>query len=284
MRRYRCARLHWHRHRPTGAIALLLISACGPWGLAGPLAARSCLAQDGEDNENGPDPAREGSGATPRPGLVRIDVVRVAPLSVPVRPGNAKQSLQRFLKAHGEHEAGRLEDALRGYFEFLGMPGRHELPPRYVAMAKERLAKLARPFAERYEKAARLYERDRRAGLAALRGIAERVPYLPAGHAARTLAHTDALRAAIDAAREEARSADTGDKAAIAKRLEATIRSSRHGLFLYEAKMLLTQLGGPDLFAPGERLDTSGRRERDGTPREPERKGEEPTIDIGDGG
>jgi len=269
MRRHRCLRLH-RPGRFSEGLALLLLGACGVAGLGFP-ATTSCFAQDKEDGES--------SG----PGLVRIDVVRLAALSVPVRPGDAKQSLQRFLKAHGDHEAGRLDEALRGYFEFLGMPGRHELPARYMETARERLAKLARPFEERYGNAARLYEQDRRAGLAALRAIADRGPYLPAGYAARTLVQTDALRAAIDAAREEARSATANDKGAIAKRLEATVRSCPHGLFLYEAKMLLIELGGPDLFAPGERLDTSGPRERDGTPREPERKGEEPTIDIGGG-
>ncbi len=257
---------------------LFALLACLP--LAGAMAQEGESGADKPTKGNGDAGEKADAGAAKsKPGLVRIDVVSIAPLSVPARPGNAKQALRRFLDAHRAHKADRLDPALRGYFQFLGMPGRHELPRRYVDAARERLDVLAQPTVKEYEKAARVYESDREAGLKALRALGARVPFLPAGRAAFELADTDALRAAIDGAKRVAKR----DPKTAAQALEKSIRECAHGLFLYEAKQLLLKLGGPDLFEPGERLDKSNKREKDGTLQETEGEKEEPTIDIGGG-
>ena len=62
------------------------------------------------------------------------------------------------------------------------------------------------------------------------------------------MAHSDGLAGAIAGARE------AKDKKAAAAALEKAVRRYTAAVFRYEAKTLLIELGGPDLFEPGERV------------------------------
>ncbi|MHC4547803.1 MAG: hypothetical protein ACYTEZ_03415 [Planctomycetota bacterium] len=195
------------------------------------------------------------------PGLVPTDLVSLEELTVPPRPGDAREALATFVAAHQKQKRGDRAGALQGYLAFLGMPGRHVLPRRYLATVRRRVEALRAEVRARYDKALALYERDRRNGLAALSAIAERHAMLPEGRAARALVHSDALREAIDRARALAREGK-GKAAAVA--LEQAVRTCEAAQYLYEAKSLLLELGGPDLFAPGERIGTARKEDDEG--------------------
>jgi hypothetical protein len=155
------------------------------------------------------------------------------------------------------------------------MPGRAELPARYSSTVQERVDGLLAAVRERHEKAVELYRKDRAKGLGELRRLADRYPALPEGRAALALVHTDGLRAAVLDARaaygagrvEEAR-------AALAK----AVRAFPASVYRYEAKACLVELGGPDLFEPGERPG-EGKAEPGAKPDD----GRETEIEVSDG-
>jgi len=215
--------------------------------------------------------AAAGAQDEPEPGRVPTDIVTPGELTVPPQPGDAEKALATFLAAHGKHKRGDRDGALRGYLAFLGMPGREELPPRYLATVRTRVAALRREVRGRYDEALALYRKDGGRGIAALRKLADRYSALPEGRAARVLVHSDALKAAIDAARA------ASDKRAAATALEKAVRRWTAAEYVYEAKRLLLDLGGPDLFTPRERAP--------GDPVDEEKEAEpekEPEIEVSD--
>lgn len=206
----------------------------------------------------------------PEPGRVPLDLVAPGELAVPPQPGDAEKALATFVAAHRKHKKGDEEGALRGYLAFLGMPGRAQLPPRYLATVERRVAALRGAVRKRYDEALALYGEDGAKGLAALRKLADRYAALPEGRAARVFVESDALKAAIDAARAAT------DKRAAAAALEKAIRRNTLAEYLYEAKRLLLDLGGPDLLEPRRRVAEQPESER-----EPE-KGKEPEMEVSD--
>ncbi|HEX5138295.1 MAG TPA: hypothetical protein VFY93_15070 [Planctomycetota bacterium] len=174
-------------------------------------------------------------------GLLPPGFLSPEPLTIPPAEGDP---LATFREAHEKHKRGDTDGALQGYLAFLGNPKRIDLPPRYVTTVEERVKPLLAAVRALWEAAIAEYEKDRKKGLADLRTLEERYPWLPEGRAARAFADSDGLRAAIDRAKEDKQ----------AKLLEEAIRAFPKGLFLYEAKSLLVDLGGPDLFEPDERV------------------------------
>jgi hypothetical protein len=215
----------------------------------------------------------------PERGPIPVATVPIGSLAVPVLAGGPDEALQAYLEAHARDKAGDGDAALEGYVRFFGIPGRHELPARYVQTAQRRLDARRAEVRALYDAATKEYEADRARGLRALDALARRFPALPEGKAARALHDTDRLRAAIDAARALARD---GKRADAARDLERAVRSHPEGLFLYEAKSLLVELGGPDLFDPGERVGSRGEAEEGKGERDDEDDGS--SIEIGDGG
>jgi len=215
--------------------------------------------------------AAAGAQDEPEPGRVPTDIVTPGELTVAPQPGDAEQALAAFVAAHLGHKRGDEDGALKGYLAFLGMPGRQELPPRYLATVRRRVEALRREVRRRYDEALALYRKDGARGVAALRALAERYAILPEGRAARALVHSDALKAAIDAARA------MQDKQAAAVALERAVRKYTAAEYLYEAKRLLLDLGGPDLF-PRERAEAGAGEEK----KEPEEEEEEPEIEVSD--
>jgi len=214
-----------------------------------------------------------GAQDEPEPGRVPTDMVTPGELTVAPQPGDAEQALAAFVAAHGKHKRGDKDGALRGYLAFLGMPGRKELPPRYLATVRRRVEALRQEVRRRYDEALALYRKDGVRGVAALRALAERYALLPEGRAALTFVHSDALKAAIDAARA------MQDKQAAAAALEKAVRKYTSAEYLYEAKRLLLDLGGPDLF-PRERAEP-GAGEKQKQPEEEEEE-EEPEMEVSD--
>lgn len=218
-------------------------------------------------------PAKAEPGPVP-PGIVHVGRLRITP-----REGDDKAALAIFLAGHGKQKQGNVDGALRDYLAFLGMPGRHDLPRRYLATVRDRVDAIRAGVAKQYDAAADLYRRDRTQGLAALDRLAERFALLPEGRAAHTLSDTDRLRAAIDTARPHAEGSKE-EKGQAAAALEKAVREYSAGLYLYEAKRLLVDLGGPDLFEPGEKVGGSQPAD-DGDGGDDE--GEDATIEVGDG-
>jgi hypothetical protein len=205
----------------------------------------------------------------PEPGLLPADFVSPEPLVIARCRGDA---LATFRDAHGKHKAGDADKALEGYLAFLGNPGRLDLPPRYAATVEARVKPLLEAVRARYDAAVARYAKDRRGGLADLRALAVRYPSLPEGRAALAFADSDGLRAAIDAAKVDRKP----------KELEAALRAFPNGLFRYEAKLLLVELGGPDLFEPGERVGgkkEEGRGEEEKKAKEKDESGIEVSED-----
>ncbi len=184
----------------------------------------------------------------PEPGLLPIKTVRVGEMPLAPVKGDAKTALKTFVAAHEAHKRKETDAALVGYVRFLGMPGRLELPPRYLATVRKRLEAMRKHVRALYDKALSLYAKDRVKGIAALQVVAMRYPVLPEGVAAKKMAHSDGLAGAIASARE------AKDKQAAAAALEKAVRKYTAAVFRYEAKSLLIELGGPDLFEPGERV------------------------------
>jgi hypothetical protein len=207
--------------------------------------------------------AQEGK---PEPGLVPLDLAPPGPLEIAPTEGDA---LATFRDAHEKHKGGDVDGALKGYLAFLGNPGRLDLPARYVTTVEERVKPLLAAVRALYDAAVARYGKDRANGLALLRALAERYPWLPEGRAALALADSDGLREAIDRAKKDKK----------AKELEEAIRAFPKGLYRYEAKALLVELGGPDLFEPGERVGggkEKGPGEEEPTPKRKDESG----IDV----
>jgi len=207
---------------------------------------------------------------------VPADLVSPEPLAIPPCEGDAAAALAAFRDAHEKQKRGDVDGALAGYLAFSGMPGRNALPARYRTMVAERLEKLLADVRRRFDAAVERYGKDRQAGLADLRSIEERFPDLPEGQAARAFVQSDGLRAAIDGARV---AAAAGRKEEAAKSLEQAVRAFPAGLYRYEAKQLLVDLGGPDLFEPGERI--GGAEEPEDGKTTPEKK-EGTKIEVSD--
>jgi len=201
----------------------------------------------------------------PEPGLLPAAFLSPEPLVIVPTSGDA---LAAFRDAHEKHKRGDPDGALQGYLAFLGNPARVDLPPRYVATVEARVKPLLEAVRARYDEAVAKYLKDRRGGLADLRALGERYPWLPEGRAATAWAESDGLRAAIDAAKSDKK----------AKELEAAIRAYPAGLFQYEAKSLLVELGGPDLFEPGERV--GGKKEEGRGEEEKPKKKDESGIEV----
>jgi hypothetical protein len=214
--------------------------------------------------------ASAGAQDPPEPGRVPTDIVTPGELTVAPQKGDAKKALATFVAAHRKHKRGDEDGALRGYLAFLGMPGREKLPPRYVATVRSRVDALRREVRRRYDEALALYREDGGKGIAVLRKLAARYAALPEGRAARVLVHSDALKVAIDTARTAT------DKRAAAAALEKAVRKWTAAEYVYEAKRLLLDLGGPDLFAPRERADEGP---AGGEEKKPEKE-KEPEIEV----
>ena len=183
-------------------------------------------------------------GEEPEPGPIPLRAVKVRELVLPAHEGDARAALKLFLDAHAAHKRGDADAALAGYLKFLGMPSRAKLPPRYAATVAKRVAALRAAARKAYDAARKLYERDRAKGVPALEKIAARYVLLPEGAAARRLWQSDAMHTALEKARAQK------DKAL----LEKAIRTLPDAIQTYEAKSTLIELGGPDLFAPGEKI------------------------------
>jgi len=229
------------------------------------LASAMALAQDESGTEPGPVPIR---------------AAKVRELVVPPRKGDAHAALKVFLAAHRAHLRGDTDAALKGYLEFLGYPARTQLPPRYETTSQDRLAALRKVIASRFAKATALYAKNRKKGVAALKALAASYPVLPEGAAARRLWHSDALLAVLEVARANK------DKKAAARSLEKAIRAFGDAIYRYEAKATLIELGGPDLFEPGERVaESDGDRDGDASDKDDDNDDDEgcTTIEDGDG-
>lgn len=209
-----------------------------------------------------------GAALAQEPGAVPTRAIKVRELAIVPTKGDP---LKAFLAAHELHKKGDLDGALKGYLAYLGNAQRKKLPDRYNRTAQARLAALRKGVAKRYAEAVKLYSADGKKGIAALQGLAERYPMLPEGVAARRFVHSDALLAALKAARQ---SKD-------AKVLEAAIKAYPDAIQRYEAKSTLIELGGPDLFLPGERV--SKQKGDTGDDDGDDEDGEETTIEVGDG-
>lgn len=203
----------------------------------------------------------------PQPGLLPTDFLSPEPLTIAPSEGDA---LETFREAHGKHKRGDTDGALKGYLAFLGNPARLDLPPRYVATVEARVKPLLEGVRASYDAAVQKYVKDRKGGLVDLRALAERYPWLPEGEAARAFADSDGLRAAIDAAKADRKP----------EPLEEAIRAFPKALFLYEAKSLLVDLGGKDLFEPHERV--GGKKEEGSGEEGKPAKKDESGIDVSD--
>ncbi len=205
-------------------------------------------------------------------GPIVTGLLELPPLRYPGGPAEPEKALSLFLEAHAAHKRGELDKALEGYLAFRGGAGRHALPPRYLRTVEERLTALLGTVRARYTAMLALYERDRKAGLAEARALAERHAALPEGIAALQLWHSDELHTAVKDARARKAKGESGQAAV---ELAAAVRRWVRALDAYEAKALLIELGGPDLFDEGERIPG------DGTEKEGE--GGDSTIEISDG-
>jgi hypothetical protein len=213
----------------------------------------------------------------PEPGPVPDEVATVGRLVVPPVDGDVKTALATFLEAHAVHKSGDADVALAGYLAFLGMPGRHELPQRYVETARRRIDVLVDAVRARFEEAVALYRKDREKGVTALEAFSSTYAQLPHGRAALRLWHSDRLRLAIDTARA---APPEKNRAATAKTLESAILSLPEAQYAYEAKKLLIELGGRDLLEPDERVKE--KRGADGAEDADEEPEEAPVIEIND--
>jgi len=186
--------------------------------------------------------------AKPEPGPLSVDDFEPRAPRITAVKGNAQEALKTFLEAHRAHKQDKHDAALRGYLAFLGIAARAELPPRYQATARARLDSMLAKIRTRFDAGLALYVKDRKQGVAEMTLLAVRYPMLPEGAAAKALWHSDGLHAAIASARAES------DRKLAAVRLEQAVRRYAAALFRYEAKSLLIELGGLDLFEPGERV------------------------------
>jgi len=213
------------------------------------------------------------------PGRIPIDLVEVGSLKIRPRAGDAQLALKTWLEAHRLHKATRIPQALDKYLLFLGMPGHLALPARYARSARDRVELIHDPIRREFEASLKAYPTNRAKGLAVWRILAARWPELPEGMASKKLWHSDELRGAIDAARA-LKAAGTPKRAAPA--LERAIRSYTMGLFMYEARSLLVEVGGPDL-RPKPTIDTEDDDDSGGSESEDKDEDDESEIEVGDG-
>ncbi len=211
------------------------------------------------------------------PGIVPLDDVPPGTLKVHVTQGDETVALKTFLDAHAKHKQGATVAARRGYMAFLGMPGRHLLPERYRVMAKARLEAMDRAADRAFEAAAQLYKKDGKAGLAALTEVAEKFKGLPSATRANGIVQSDELKRGIARAQALAKT----DRKNAVKTLEPIIRRCADAVYLYKAKSLLLEWGGPDLRTPEERLD--GSNDDDEIDEGDDDDDGEPVIEVGDG-
>jgi len=193
------------------------------------------------------------------PGRIPTDIVEVGALSVRPRSGDAQEALKTWLEAHRLHKANKIPGALEQYVRFLGMPGHMALPARYAKSARRRVDLIHDPVRKEFEASLKLYPTSRTKAMNTWRVLAGRWPSLPEGVAAKKLWHSDELRGAIDAARKL--KAAGKPKEAIPA-LERAIRAYGIGLYLYEARTLLVEVGGPDL-RPKEEIETGKQSDPD---------------------
>jgi len=186
------------------------------------------------------------------PGRIPTDIVEVGALRIRTHAGDAQAALKIWLEAHRLHKANKLPKALEKYLEFLGTPGHLALPDRYSRSARERVDAIHDPIRKRFEESLKLYPTSRKKALGVWHILAARWAVLPEGLAAKKLWHSDELRGAIDTAKK-LKAAGKPKEATPA--LEKAIRAYSMGLYLYEARTLLVELGGPDL-RPKPEIDT----------------------------
>ena len=196
-----------------------------------------------------------------------VDDFTVEDLVIVGREGDAQAALRAFLDGHEAHRKGDADAALSKYIEFMGMPGRLELPARYLETVEARLEPLLERIRNRYEAAVELYRKDGRKGLVELTAIAKSYGGFSEGKTALAIVQSDALLGAIETAKAAT------DRKAAARDLEAAIRRYSAAVYMYEAKTLLIKLGGPDLFEK--------RRDDGGEPRGVRRKAGEPEKEEG---
>lgn len=189
--------------------------------------------------------------AQPDPGRIPIDIVEVGSLKVRPKAGDAQVALKTWIEAHTLHKANKVHEALAKYVAFLGMPGHLALPQRYARSARNRVDSIHDGVRKEFEASLKLYPNQRSKALDTWKLLSARWVVLPEGLAAKRLWHSDELRGAIDAARK-LKTAGQGKQAAPA--LEKSIRAYTYGLYMYEARTLLVECGGPDL-RPKPKID-----------------------------
>ena len=218
------------------------------------------------------DPAPE---PKPEPGTVPVGEVEVGTIRIRPRSGTADEALKCWIEAHRVHQDKEIPRALAGYLAFLGMPGHRALPGRYAEIARRRIEAIHAPVREAYEQSCKVYAADRHKALAVWRMLAQRWADLPEGAAALRLWHSDELRGAIEQARALKAKGKQKDAAAL---LEKAVRANTGAIYLYEARTLLVDLGGPDLRPKDKRSDPD-----DDTDDEPESDDDgESEIEIND--
>ena len=200
-------------------------------------------------------------GQAPEPGRVPIGEIEVGTIKIRPQTGNADVALKRWIEAHRLQQEHQIPKALAGYLAFLGMPGHRALPERYAELARRRVEAIHTPVRESYEAACKLYAKDRHKALDAWRTLATRWADLPEGAAAQRLVHSDLLRDAIQQARSLKRQDKQKRAAAL---LENAVRANTRAIYLYEARKLLIELGGPDLRPKDKQRDEEDEDEADG--------------------
>jgi len=208
--------------------------------------------------ERAPEPV---PGRAPEPGRVPIGEIEVGTIKIRPQTGNADVALKRWIEAHRLQQEHQIPKALAGYLAFLGMPGHRALPDRYAELARTRVDAIHTPVRAAYEAACKLYAKDRYKALDAWRTLATRWADLPEGTAAQRLVHSDLLRDAIKQART-LKSQDKQKRAAAL--LENSVRANTRAIYLYEARKLLIELGGPDLRPKDKQREEQDEDEADG--------------------
>ncbi len=215
-----------------------------------------------QESETAPTQAPEPvPGQAPEPGRVPVGEIEVGTIKIRPRTGNADVALKQWIEAHRLQQEQQIPNALAGYLAFLGMPGHRALPDRYAELARKRVDAFHTPVREAYEAACKLYAKDRYKALDAWRILATRWADLPEGAAAQRVVHSDLLRDAIKQART-LKSQDKQKRAA--SLLENAVRANTRAIYLYEARRLLIDLGGPDLRPKDRRRDEDNEDEADG--------------------
>ncbi|MCZ6786763.1 MAG: hypothetical protein O7E54_06315 [Planctomycetota bacterium] len=186
----------------------------------------------------------------PEPGPIDTFLVPVEKLKITPKSGDARAALDVFLRAHELHRKGNRYAALFYYLEFQAIEGKKHLPERYRTMTNKRMAKLLKGVRRDYRDCCTFYRKDRARGVAALQRFAKRWSALPEGRAARVVWESDALLAAV----EKARALDkAGQRPKAVAPLAYAIKTHAHARHRLDAKLLLIEIGGPDLREPHEK-------------------------------